>query len=819
MHYSSKIVMALFILIISSNFKSASQVRTTYLLDKNWHFSKTDDQSAVQPTFNDATWEKVTIPHDWAIKGPFFNGNDLQNVRIEQNGEQKESLKSGRTGGLPIVGTGWYRNTFKAPAFAKGKRAVLLFDGAMSNPVVYLNGEKAGYWGYGYNSFSIDVSDLLNIGAENTIAVRLENLPESSRWYSGAGLYRNVHLIITDEFSIPVWGTYITTPEINKDFAKVKVKTQVKTAVTWQKGMRLETQILDQNNHAVAVQTAILETTDGFQFEQNLIVKKPLLWSPETPNLYKAISKLYLGDVLKDEYSTTFGIRSIKFEAGKGFSLNGQYRKFKGVCNHHDLGPLGTAINESALRRQLIILKDMGCDAIRTSHNMPAPELVRLCDEMGFMLMVESFDEWKAKKMKNGYNRLFDEWAEKDLVNMIHRDRNNPSVIMWSIGNEVPDQGSKNGNKIAKFLQDICHREDPTRPVTVGMDRIKDALNNNFASLLDIPSFNYKPAQYEEANNRLPQGFILGSETASTVSSRGVYKFPVAFAKNKVYDDNQSSSYDVEFCNWSQIPDDEFVKQDELNYVIGEFVWTGFDYLGEPTPYDSKWPSRSSYFGIVDLAGIPKDRYYLYRSRWNKNSPTLHILPHWTFPGREGQITPVFCYTSYPSAELFVNGKSMGKQSKNNTSNINRYRLMWNDVIYQPGTIKVIAYDENGQAVAEERVETAGKPHHIVLKTNQTNLMANGKDLAYVTAEVVDAKGNLCPDDDHELQFSVLGAATFKVAANGDASSLALFHQPYMKAFKGKLVVTVQSQEKAGPIKLKVTGKGLKDAQLDLISQ
>lgn len=791
---------------------SFAQTRTEYLLSKNWKFSKGDFKNAPEPAFPDQQWETVSIPHDWAIKGPFDGQNDLQKVQIVQNGEKEASVKSGRTGGLPFVGIGWYRNKFTAPAFGKNKRAVLLFDGAMSNPYVYVNGKEAGHWAYGYNSFSIDITNYLIEGKENTLAVRLENKPQSSRWYTGAGLYRNVHLIITEDVSVPVWGTYLTTPEVNADFAKVKIKTKVESLRTNTSGLRLQTTILDAKGQLIAESSSDLLATDHMEFEQNLVVKNPVLWSPETPVLYKAISKLYDQGKLKDEYSTSFGIRTIKFEAGKGFSLNGAYRKFKGVCNHHDLGPLGAAINVSALRRQLTLLKDMGCDAIRTSHNMPAPELVKLCDEMGFMMMVESFDEWKARKVANGYSHLFDEWAEKDLINMIHRDRNNPSVVMWSIGNEVPDQSTKNGNKIAKFLQDICHREDPTRPVTAGMDRINDAISNNFASILDVPGFNYKPMLYDNANSKLPQGFILGTETASTVSSRGVYKFPVAFAKMKMYEDNQSSSYDVEFCNWSQIPDDEFVKQDDLGFVIGEFVWTGFDYLGEPTPYDAKWPSHSSYFGIIDLAGIPKDRFYLYRSNWNKEKPTLHVLPHWTFPGREGQVTPVFCYTSYPSAELFVNGKSMGKQVKNNSANMNRYRLMWNDVVYQPGRIKVVAYDDNGKAVAEETLKTAGKPHHLVLTSDRPSLSADGNDLAYLTVKIVDAEGNLCPDADNTLNFSVSGEGSYKVVANGDATSLELFHLPHMKAFKGMLVTTLQSSEKAGTITLKVSGKGLKTA-------
>jgi len=799
-----------FIAIILLSQVALAQNRTTYTLEKNWKFSKGDHPEAIANNFNDSKWETVTVPHDWAIKGPFDGQNDSQNVQIEQNGEKQASVKTGRTGGLPFVGKGFYRNTFTAPAFKKGKKAVVLIDGAMSYPVVYLNGKKVGHWAYGYNSFSIDVTDQM-VEGKNTIAVSLENKKEASRWYPGAGLYRNVHVIITEDVNVPVWGTYITTPEINKDFAKVNIKTKIDFPAGKKATLKLKTEIKNAKGEVVSTFTSLLPPTDS-EFEQVLVVKKPELWSPEKPSLYYAHSKVYEGEVLKDEYTTRFGIRTIKYEAEKGFSLNGEIRKFKGVCNHHDLGPLGAAVNVAALRRQLIMLKDMGCDAIRTSHNMPTPELVQLCDELGFMMMVESFDEWKAPKVRNGYSHLFDEWAEKDVINMIHANRNSPCVIMWSIGNEVPDQSTKNGNKILKFLQDICHREDPTRPVTIGMDRIKDALDNNFASILDVPGFNYKPHWYENAYSRLPQGFILGTETASTVSSRGVYKFPVEFAKMKMYDDNQSSSYDFEYCNWSQIPDDEFAKQDDLKYVIGEFVWTGFDYLGEPTPYDEKWPSHSSYFGIIDLAGIPKDRYYLYRAKWNTNSPTLHLVPHWTFPGREGQVTPVFAYTNYPSAELFINGKSQGKQSKNNSSNANRYRLMWKDVKYEAGTLKIVAYDENGKAVAEQTVKTAGKPHHIVLETDRKTLTADGRDLAYITASVVDKDGNLCPDASDLLSFNVTGAGSYKVVANGDPTSLELFHLPQMKVFKGKLVATVQAAEVAGKINLKVSGKGLKTA-------
>ncbi|QDA60266.1 beta-galactosidase GalB [Hymenobacter jejuensis] len=804
------------LLLLAATLPATAQSRKEYLLQTDWKFAKGDVPEAARPDFKDAKWQTVRIPHDWAIYGPFSGNNDLQEVKIEQNNEQKATLKAGRTGGLPFVGTGWYRRRLVVPQFGPGKRAVLLFDGAMSNARVYVNGKEAAFWPYGYNSFSVDVTPFLQANGENTLAVRLQNFPESSRWYPGAGLYRNVHLIVTDDVHIPVWGTYLTTPEITPELAKVKLRTKVETAGGTFQPLRLQTEIRDAAGQVVSTSTATLEQSDNQEFTQNLIIKAPRLWSPESPTLYTAVSKLYAGDVLKDEYSTRFGIRSFTFEADKGFSLNGKVRKFKGVCNHHDLGPLGTAVNTAALRRQLTLLKEMGCDAIRTSHNMPTPELVSLCDEMGFMLMVEAFDEWKSPKVKNGYSQYFDEWSEKDIVNMVRRDRNNPSVIMWSIGNEVPDQSTPGGNKIAKRLQDICHREDPTRPVASGMDRFDADIQNNFASILDIPGFNYKPHRYAEAYGKLPQGFLLGSETASTVSSRGVYKFPVVMAKDQKYPDNQSSSYDLEVCNWSQTPDEEFAKQDDLPYVIGEFVWTGFDYLGEPTPYDEKWPSHSSMFGILDLAGIPKDRFYLYRARWNPSQPTLHLLPHWTWPGREGQTTPVFCYTNYPSAELFVNGKSQGRQTKSNASNQSRYRLMWNDVKYEPGSIKVVAYDQQGKAVAEEEVKTAGKPHHIALIADRTHLAADGNDLAFVTARVEDAQGNLCPEATNELHFAVSGQGQFRAVGNGDPTSLEMFHLPQMKAFSGKLVAIVQASDKAGTIQLKATGKGLKGATAQL---
>lgn len=782
--------------------------RSEYLLEKGWKFTKGEVSNAEMPAFNDAKWETVDIPHDWAIFGPFDKNNDLQNVAVTQNFETQASLKTGRTGGLPYVGIGWYRTTFHS---TPGKQTTLNFDGAMSEARVFVNGKEACFWPCGYNSFYCDVTSLVNEdGKNNTLAVRLENRPQSSRWYPGAGLYRNVHVVTTEKIHVPVWGTQITTPYVKDEYASVCLRTTILNAGKTE--LTVVTDIMDADGQVVSTKTNKGVINHGQPFTQNFIVERPKLWSPETPVLYKAVSKIYSGDTLLDTYSTRFGIRTIEYIADKGFYLNGKRRKFQGVCNHHDLGPLGAAINVAALRHQLTLLKEMGCDAIRTSHNMPAPELVELCDEMGFMMMLEPFDEWDIAKCDNGYHRFFNEWAEKDMVNMLRQYRNNPCVVMWSIGNEVPTQWSPEGYKVAKFLQDICHREDPTRPVTCGMDQVKSVLANGFAAMLDIPGLNYRAHLYDEAYERLPQNIILGSETSSTVSSRGVYKFPVERKAGAMYDDHQSSSYDLEYCNWSNIPDIDFARAEDHEWTIGQFVWTGFDYLGEPSPYDTNaWPNHSSMFGIIDLASIPKDRYYLYRSVWNKEAETLHILPHWNWEGREGEKTPVFVYTNYPSAELFINGKSYGRQTKHKNGTVeNRYRLMWHDAVYQPGEVRVVAYDEQGNPVAEKTVRTAGKPHHIELVTDRSSLQADGKDLAYVTLRIVDKDGNLCPNDGRLVSFKVKGAGKYRASANGDPTCLDLFHKPEMHAFGGMLTVIVQSGEKTGEIELQATAKGIK---------
>lgn len=796
----------LFIICLFYGLSIQSQTREILTLKQGWTFQKGHHPQAVNPDFDDRKWEHVTVPHDWAIYGPFDKEIDKQNVAIEQNGEQVATEKTGRTGALPYIGEAWYRNHFKIPNYDPNKKVLILFEGAMSEPEVYINGKKVGEWKYGYAYFYFDISEYVS-SKNNTIAVKLNNKGLSSRWYPGAGLYRNVKIIVKNKTSINQWGTFITTPIANKTLGKVNIKTKVSG-----ENLRIVTDIIGPDG--ITMDSNISETIFNDEFDQNFLVKNPKLWSPETPHLYTAVTRLFSSNVLQDVITTKFGIRSIQYDQKTGFSLNGEVTKFKGVCLHHDLGPIGTAVNRSALKRQLQILKDMGANAIRSSHNMPSFEQLELCDEMGFLFLAESFDEWKKPKVDNGYHLYFDEYAEKDVVNLVRATRNHPSIVMWSSGNEVPDQWGTEGVKRAKWLQDIFHREDPTRPVTVGMDQVKAVMESGFGALLDVPGLNYRVHLYEEAYEKFPQGFILGSETASTVSSRGIYKFPVEIASMKQYDDFQSSSYDLEYCSWSNLPDDDFILQDDKPWVIGEFVWTGFDYLGEPTPYDEVWPSRSSYFGINDLAGLPKDRYYLYRSRWNTQDETLHILPHWNWEGREGETTPVFVYTSFDQAELFLNGKSLGIQKKNDKTPQNRYRLMWMDVKYEPGTLKVVALDQNGKAVAEKEITTAGEPHQIVLEPDSKTIKANGEDLAFVTVSVVDKNGNPCPTAANQLEFEVTGNGSYRAACNGDATSLELFHEPTMKLFSGKLVVLMKSTNTAGSMELTVKGKKLKSASI-----
>ncbi|HJG12815.1 MAG TPA: DUF4982 domain-containing protein [Bacteroides xylanisolvens] len=780
-------------------------MRTVITLKDGWEFTKGRPNGGTK-------WQQVRIPHDWAIYGPFDKANDLQTVAVEQNGEKEETVKTGRTGGLPFIGKGTYRTSFEVPDTA-GRSITLVFDGAMSNARVIVNGREVVFWPYGYNSFYVDVTDEVRPGYNNMV-IELENFERASRWYPGAGLYRNVHLVITDKIHIPTWGTFVTTPKVSAEYASIQLIMDIAGASNRQ-NIDVSTVILDPKGEEVAKSQGVY-CARGQEYTQCFIVDNPELWSPESPSLYTARTTLSVNGKEVDSYDTRFGIRSIEFVPEKGFFLNGRPTKFKGVCNHHDLGPLGAAVNRSALHHQISLLKDMGANAIRTSHNMPAPELVELCDEMGIMLMIEPFDDWGFRpKSPNGYGAVFNEWAEKDVSNMVRHYRNNPSVVMWSIGNEVPSQWGEPGMGELICLRNTIKALDTTRPITCGMDQVGEGavIDNGFAAALDIPGFNYKPQFYEKFYEKLPQKIILGSETASTVSSRGQYFFPVEFGEHKVelHPGNQSNSYDNESCSWSNVPDLDFARDDDNPWVIGQFVWTGFDYLGEPSPYDTDaWPSHSSYFGIIDLASLPKDRYYLYRSKWNNNSPTLHILPHWNWKGREGEITPVFVYTSYSKAELFINGKSQGIREKNDSTVYNRYRLMWNNVRYQPGELRVVIYDDNGAIKAEKAVRTAGRPHHLVATVNRNTLAPTGDDLAYITIQVADKDGNIVPIDNRRVKFSVSGAGTFEATANGDPTSLLPFQNPEMDLFSGAATAIVKSSNKKGNIIFTASAKGVK---------
>ena len=818
----------LLLLISFATINSWTQEQT---LVKGWKFSREDNPEFSGTAYNDAHWQSVTVPHDWAIYGPFDMENDIQRTAIKQDGQKAAIEHTGRTGGLPFVGVGWYRTTFDVSTLTNDKEVFVQFDGAMSNPEVYVNGQKAGEWHNGYNTFFLNITPYVK-AKDNTLAVRLNNLTQMSRWYPGAGLYRNVHIITKNKTHIPIWGVQITTPEVTNNFAKVVVNTEFVAAK--KEAIAAETTIFNQRGEKVAHSSnqATAYTTDKITAE--LYIDKPLLWDIGKPNLYKAVTKLYENGQLKDEVSTTFGVRTIELKPNDGLYLNGRKIKIQGVCMHHDLGALGAAVNESAIRHQIRTMQDMGANAIRTSHNMPAPEYVRAADELGMLLAVESFDEWAIAKVENGYHLYFKEWAEKDLTNLVKHYRNNPSVLMWFIGNEVEEQSAESGSQVAYYLQSIVQKLDPTRPVSNGMDRPQDILRNNMAATMQLAGFNYRPFKYREAYKKLPQRLFLGSETASTVSSRGVYKFPVVRKSMAKYADMQSSSYDVEHCGWSNLPEDDWIHQEDLPYMIGEFIWTGFDYLGEPTPYYVEWPSHSSYFGAVDLAGLPKDRFYLYRSHWNKEAETLHILPHWNWEGRERETTPIFVYTNYPSAELFINGKSQGKRYKDLSIKLEeeekdgnpedlerqkRYRLMWMDTKYEAGVVKVVAYDNNGKAVAEKEIRTAGKPYALRLTTHkETAFSPNGKDLAYITVEAVDKDGNLCPNVNDLVTFSVKGVGSYRAAANGDPTCTDVFHLPKMHLFNGKLVVIMQSGEQKGKTTLKAQSKRLK-GEITIISE
>ncbi len=796
------------------------------------------DVAYTRREFDDRGWRRLDLPHDWGIEGPF---------RQEYPGE---------TGKLAWWGVGWYRKHFDVPAVDKGKRLALAFDGAMSYASVWVNGRFVGGWPYGYASFRLDITPFVEFGAENVVAVRLDNPPDSSRWYPGGGIYRKVWLEKTAPVRVAQWGTYVTTPEVGRRSATVNVKASILNDTDAAAEVRVKTTVypLDISRRSGREDTASAEGSVATEWarasvgaggraevEASVRVNDPRLWSPASPNLYLALTTVEQRGKTLDVYPTVFGIRTIKFDAARGLLVNGEPVEMKGVCNHHDLGALGAAVNTRALERQLEILKEMGANAVRTSHNPPAPQLLDLADRMGLLVMDEAFDAWRRGKKKNDYHLLFDDWHEKDLRAFVRRDRNHPSVVMWSTGNEIGEQRSPEGHKVSERLARIVREEDPTRPVTAGAN-YTEAGYNGFQQTVDVFGYNYKPFEYGKFREKNPQVPLFASETASTVSSRGEYFFPVEEDKAKGRADFQVSSYDLYAPPWATTPDAEFRGQDEFPFTAGEFVWTGFDYLGEPTPYNADAtnllnfsdpseqarmseelkslgkilvPSRSSYFGIVDLAGFKKDRFYIYQARWRPDLPMAHILPHWNWPGRGGQLTPVHVYTSGDEAELFLNGRSLGRKKRGQYD----YRLRWDDVKYEPGELRVIAF-KNGRRWAEDVMKTTGPAARLTLKADRTSIDADGSDLSFVTVSVADRQGLLVPRAKNRIHFEVFGPGEIVAVDNGDATSHESFQSKERAAYNGLCLVVVRAKAgAAGAIKLWAYSEGLKSADVTIRSR
>jgi beta-galactosidase len=787
--------------------------------------------SYVKSDFNDSTWRQLQLPHDWGIEGPF---------KQEYPGE---------TGKLPWWGIGWYRKHFPVRAEELGRRFFLDIDGAMSYAAVWLNGHFVGGWPYGYSSFELDLTPYIHPGGDNVLAIRLDNPPSSSRWYPGGGIYRNVWLVKTAPIHVGQWGARVTTPEVSRNKATVTVQVSVENQAAADATVIVKTRIheLDANGQMSSIPVASCESSSApivaggsFSCDMKTAVASPKLWDLKNPQLYAAVTTIEQGGSLIDSYETVFGIRTIKFDADRGFFLNGEHVRLNGVCNHHDLGALGTAVNTRALRRQVGILKEMGCNAIRTSHNPPAPELLDLCDRMGMVVMDESFDCWRQGKNQNDYHRLFENWHEKDLRALVRRDRNHPCVVLWSIGNELPEQSVPGGWMVAAELARIVREEDSTRPVTAALNDIA-AGYNGFQKALNVFGYNYKPAEYGRFHTACPAIPLFGSETASAISSRGEYFFPVSDNKAAGQANFQMSSYVLSAVPWGSIPDTEFTGQDANPCVAGEFVWTGFDYLGEPTPYNNdmsnllnftdpaekakmmqelmalgriKVPSRSSYFGIVDLCGFKKDSFYLYQARWRPDLPMVHILPHWNWLERVGQVTPVHVFTSGDEAELFLNGKSLGRKHREQF----QYRLRWDEVIYEPGELKAVAY-KDGKPWAESVTRTTGPATKITLEADRGELRADGADLSYVTVSVADKDGLMVPRSNNRIRFEIEGPGEIAAVDNGDATSHESFQSKEHNAYNGLCLVIVRTKAgETGSITLKAQAADLESAAISLAS-
>ncbi|MBS1565594.1 MAG: DUF4982 domain-containing protein, partial [Bacteroidetes bacterium] len=779
--------------------------RNVVNFDRNWKFYYADTTDAKDDyknsSYDDKSWRSLNLPHDWSIEGAF----DQHNPATPEGGA------------LP-GGIGWYRKTFTIPATAKGKLITIRFDGVYRNSEVWINNHYLGKRPNGYISFYYEISPWLKYGAKNVISVKVDNSKQpNSRWYSGSGIYRHVWLTTTDQTCVDQWGTYITTPQVMTDLAAVDIRTSVRRpGAGKQPVITLRTIITDAGGYEVArtVSKPITLKDSITEIAQGLGVPKPALWSDEHPYLYKATVQVLRSGVVVDDYITQFGIRSFEFKSSKGFVLNGRPTRILGVCDHHDLGCLGAAINDRALERQLEILKGMGCNAIRTSHNPPAPELLDLADRMGFIIMDEAFDMWKRRKTKYDYSNDWDAWHRIDLEAQIRRDRSHPSVFIWSIGNEIPEQGDINGERIATELAGIVRSLDSTRPIT-------DANNHPFpgnhiirSGAVDLIGYNYHHNIWKHLPDSFPGKLFIGTETTSALETRGEYDMPSdsirrwpdrhrvdgKWVPNKMNDDFTVSAYDNVSAPWGSTHEESWKEIKKYNFLTGMFIWTGFDYLGEPTPYS--WPARSSYFGIVDLAGIPKDVYYMYESEWT-DKPVLHIFPHWNW--KQGDTVDIWAYYSHHAdqVELFLNGKSLGVRKKQGDD----LHVMWR-VPFQPGKLRAEASHE-GKVVMTQEISTAGAAAKISLSADRKAIKADGRDLSFITVSVLDANGNIVPKADNLVQFKVEGDAFIAGVDNGNPVSHEPFKASYRKAFNGLAVAVLQAKEKKGKVTFTATGEGL----------
>ena len=783
---------------------SQGQTREIITLQSGWKFSKGNIPNAQQPKFDDAKWQQVTVPHDWAIEGPTIVDG------------------AGNTGKLPWKGEGWYRRALDIPAAYEGKNIILIFDGIMAMPEVYVNGQLAGKWDYGYNSFYLDITKFIQLKGKNQLAIHVDTREHDSRWYPGAGIYRKVQMLVVDPVHVAVWGTQVTTPVVKVNYADVRVMNRVSnTSTVNEENVKVENIILNHKGFEVTRREAVAKigAGSGKDIETTIGVSNPQRWDVENPVMYQVKTNVYKGGKLVDSSITPFGIRTIRITANNGLYLNDKRVQLKGVNLHHDHGPLGGAFYPRAMERQIEIMKSMGCNAIRTSHNMAAPELLELCDKMGMLVYNEAFDKYDGK-MDLAENADFEEFAQRNVKNFVERDRNHPCVFIWSVGNEMADVQYNNNNGFQRMNTMIGYvrKYDPTRPVTMACDNTNSAAWRHF-DFYDVHSWNYG-RRYSLARQMEPNKGVIVSESGSTVSTRGFYELPLPVKRDEFSNARQISSYDLNVPFWADLPDEDFMWAQDEEYVAGEFVWTGFDYLGEPTPYTNDWAkgngltdkeaSRSSYFGIVDLCGIPKDRYFLYKSYWKQDEPTVHILPHWNWEGSKVEKVPVFVYTNGDCVELFLNGKSLGKKCKSPASekSIERFRLMWNDVTYQPGELKAVAYKE-GEVIGEEVLKTAGEPSQIRLTPDRSTISANGMDLSYLLVEALDKDGNLCPLAANKMELSITGPGRIAGVGNGNPQSFDSFQASEVKLFYGKAMIIVGSGFEKGEVTIQVTSGDL----------